>query len=74
MEYRVEFHASKPNPRTIPHWVTGARFHSLLDASRRAMVEANAMAIVQSVDVEVRIYDPNDQLARKILAASPFDL
>lgn len=74
MEYRVEFHASKPSPRTIPHRVTGARFHSLLDASRRAIVEANAMAIVQSVDVEVRIYDANEQLARKMLAASPFNI
>lgn len=74
MEYRVEFHASKPSPRTISHQVTGARFHTLLDASRRAMVEANAMAIVQAVDVEVRIYDANEQLARKMLAASPFQL
>jgi len=74
MEYRVEFHASKPSPRTIPHKVTAARFHTLLDASRRAIVEANAMAIVQAVDVEVRIYDAKEQLARKLLAASPFNL
>ena len=46
MGYRVEFRARMPAPRTIDHRVSHCRFPTLLDASRIAQVEANAMAAV----------------------------
>lgn len=72
MGYRVEFSATSPAPRAIDHRVSHCRFPTLLDASRAAQVEANAMAVVQATDVEVRIYDRRNQLARTLLASYAF--
>ena len=72
MGYRVEFRATTPAPRTIDHRVSHCRFPTLLDASRIAQVEANAMAAVQATDVEVRIYDRRNQLARTLQASYAF--
>ena len=72
MGYRVEFRARMPAPRTIDHRVSHCRFPTLLGASRIAQVEANAMAAVQATDVEVRIYDRRNQLARTLQASYAF--
>ncbi|KGM55986.1 hypothetical protein N800_10170 [Lysobacter daejeonensis GH1-9] len=72
MGYRVEFRATTPAPRTIDHRVSHCRFPTLLDALRIAKVEANAMTVVQATDVEVRIYDRRNQLARSLLASYAF--
>lgn len=72
MGYRVEFRATSPEPRDIDHRVSHCRFPTLLDASRVAQVEANAMAVVQATDVEVKIYDRRNQLARTLQASYAF--
>lgn len=71
MGYRVEFQTSGPGNRVVEHRLNTCRFPTLLDATRIAAVEANAMALVGASDIEVRIFDRHDQLAHKIVATSP---
>ncbi|TWI10674.1 hypothetical protein [Aerolutibacter ruishenii] len=72
MGYRIEFHATLPVSRAIDHRISHCRYPTLLDASRIAQIEANAMAMIQATDVEIRIYDRSDQLARTLLASYAF--
>lgn len=72
MGYRIEFRATSPASRAIDHRISHCRYPTLLDASRIAQAEASAMAVVHGADVEIRIYDRRDQLARTLLASYAF--
>lgn len=72
MGYRVQFQTNGPAAKAIDHRVSACRFPTLLDATRIAAVEANAMALTRARDIEARIYDRHDQLAHKLVACSPF--